>query len=661
MKNILQWILLMLILPVILLAQGFGQNKIQYERQYWKKLQSRHFDIYYYQGGRKLAEFVADESETAYTKLSRDINYELIDRISIVIYNSHADFSETNISPEIIPASTGGFTEFFKNRVIIPFEGDYAKFRHVLHHELTHAVSMQFFFGSGPGAILKGVSRLNLPLWFVEGMAEYMSLRWDTNSDMFLRDASLSGYLPPIQYLSAYLAYKGGQSLYYYIAQKYGDKKISEMMWSVRNRRNVADGIQEALRIDLDELSDQWQMAMRKQYWPDVQDRDLPGDFAIQLTDNRKWRNFVNNSPAISPQGDRIAFLSDKSGYFDIYLISTLDKPKVTKLVDGQREAKLEDLNWLTPGMGWSNDGKFLVFSAKNGPEDALNILDVDQKKIIKTVKPGLKAIFSPTWSPVDNKIVFSGMKENGTDIYVLDNESGEIQQLTDDLFTDMEPSWSPDGQKVYFSSDRGHFTNPETFPKNLRIQDYDYEQRDLFAVGMDGRIERLTDTPDILEISPEVAPDGRLSYISDANGIYNIYMMDLTTGHSKPLTNLLTGCAQLSWSETGDRLAFTAFSSGGYNVYPLEIESFLNACPGVNTSAVIEIPDDTWGEVGVAFVVPEEGADIQVKDLEKYCRQGLADYKRPKKIIIENDLPRSLIGKIAKKQLRKIAGQYLD
>lgn len=102
-------------------------------------------------------------------------------------------------------------------------------------------------------------------------------------------------------------------------------------------------------------------------------------------------------------------------------------------------------------------------------------------------------------------------------------------------------------------------------------------------------------------------------------------------------------------------------YISGGYNVYPLEIESFLNACPGVNTSAVIEIPDDTWGEVGVAFVVPEEGADIQVKDLEKYCRQGLADYKRPKKFIIENDLPRSLIGKIAKKQLRKIAGQYLD
>lgn len=102
-------------------------------------------------------------------------------------------------------------------------------------------------------------------------------------------------------------------------------------------------------------------------------------------------------------------------------------------------------------------------------------------------------------------------------------------------------------------------------------------------------------------------------------------------------------------------------YISGGYNVYPVEIESYLNAYPGVNTSAVLEIPDPLWGETGVAFVVPEPGVDLTPENLYDYCRQGLAGYKIPRKIIVEQDVPRSLIGKIAKKELRKIMDKYLD
>lgn len=567
MKNYI--ILLTLLLVNILYSQEFGQNKIQYINYIWQKIQTPHFDVYFYQDGQSLAEFAADEAESSYVKLKRDINYELVDRISIVVYNSHADFEETNISPEIQPTSVGGFTEFFKNRVVLPFEGSYEKFRHVIHHELTHAVSLQFFFGAGPGAVLKGISRLQLPLWFVEGMAEYLSLRWDTESDMYLRDATITGYLPSIPQLSAYMAYKGGQSLYYYIAETYGDRKISEMLWSVRNRRNVERGIQEALRINIEELSKQWQTAMRRQYWPDIRNRKQPKEFTQQLTDNQKWQNFVNNSPAISPMGDKIAFLSDKSGYFDIYLMSTIDTKKIERLVPGQRKSDLEDLNWLTPGISWSGDGKYITFAAKSGREDALNVINVEEKKIVYNLKLGLDAIYSPAWNPQNNQIAFSGLKNGATDIYIYDLKNNELRRLTQDIFSDMEPTWSKDGQMLAFVSDRGAFVEPSAFPKNLKIQNYNYLQTDIYLIDPnDKHVIRVTETENIKELSPEFAPNNQLGYIADENGIFNIFLRNLDNNVTVPLTNLVTGCAQLSWSLEGDRLAFTAFGGAGYNIY---------------------------------------------------------------------------------------------
>jgi fatty-acyl-CoA synthase len=101
-------------------------------------------------------------------------------------------------------------------------------------------------------------------------------------------------------------------------------------------------------------------------------------------------------------------------------------------------------------------------------------------------------------------------------------------------------------------------------------------------------------------------------------------------------------------------------YISGGYNIYPVEIESYLNTYLGVNTSAVLEIPDPVWGESGVAFVIPEPGIELTPERLLEHCQKGLADYKVPRKIIITQDVPRSLIGKIAKKELREIMTQYL-
>ena len=125
----------------------FGKNKVRYKGFEWNYIQTRHFDIYFYEEAFETAKFAADVLESAYQEISRELNYLIQRRIPVFIYNSHNDFQQTNISSALLGEGTGGFTEVFKNRVVTPFDGSYEKFRHVLHHELTHAVTFDMLYG----------------------------------------------------------------------------------------------------------------------------------------------------------------------------------------------------------------------------------------------------------------------------------------------------------------------------------------------------------------------------------------------------------------------------------------------------------------------------------------------------------------------------------
>ena len=121
----------------------FGKNKVQYHKFNWSFIQSDHFDIYFDEGGKALAEYTAAAAESSYASMSKSFRYQIVNRIPIIIYNSHNAFQQTNVVSEYLEEGIGGVTELFKNRVILPFEGEYKKFRHVIHHELVHAVQYE--------------------------------------------------------------------------------------------------------------------------------------------------------------------------------------------------------------------------------------------------------------------------------------------------------------------------------------------------------------------------------------------------------------------------------------------------------------------------------------------------------------------------------------
>ncbi|MBP1679653.1 MAG: domain protein beta Propeller, partial [Bacteroidetes bacterium] len=372
-----RWRLIALVLgvliPAVVSAQDayFGKNKVQYKKYTWSFIQSDHFDVYFALDGQKMAEFTAVAAESAYADLSRLFRYQLVNRVPIVVYNSHNDFQQTNVIGEYLEEGIGGVTELFKNRVVVPFEGDYKKFRHVVHHELVHAVINDMFYGGSIQSIISNNITLQIPLWFNEGLSEYAALGWDTNSDMFIRDATINQSLPEINRLSGYFAYRGGQSVFWYMSQKYGEQKIGELLNRIKSVRSVDGGFRAALGLNIEEFSERWQKEMKVMYWPDIAKREDPSDYARRLTDHKKDGGFYNTSPAISPQGDRVAFITNRDDFFDVYIMSSVDGKIIEKLVDGQQTENLEELHLLTPGISWSPDGRRVALATKAGEEDA--------------------------------------------------------------------------------------------------------------------------------------------------------------------------------------------------------------------------------------------------------------------------------------------------
>jgi Tol biopolymer transport system component len=552
----------------------FGQNKVQYKDHIWYYIQTKHFDIYFSQEGSPITEFAAAAAEEALTAIQNKLNYAINNRISFIIYNSQAEFQETNVTDEYLSEGIGGFTEMFKNRVVLPFTGNYKMFRHVIHHELVHAVINDMFYGGSIQNIISNNVQIQIPLWFNEGLAEYLSLGWDSNTDMYIRDAIGNDNLPDIQQLDGYAAYRGGQSVFYYISQKYGDEKIGELVNKMKSKGNFETGLDAALGLKLDELNERWKKFLKKRFWPDVSFYQDPDEFAKRLTNHKKDGGFYNTSPAISPKGDKVAFISNRDVFFDVYIMSAQDGKIIKRIIKGNRSADFEELNILTPGLSWSPDGTKIALGAKSNGEEVIYIIDVESEDI-DVLPYTFYGMGTVHWSPDGKKLAFAGQSAVQSDIFIYDFETKKIKNLTEDVFSDSDPSWSPDSKTIYFISDRGE--NLVTQDKIFKMTKHDYHQNDIYAINLEtSAISRITSTLNNDESSPVCSPDGKeLLFISDKNGINNIYKIALngsvyndSSANYTPITNSLNGIYQLSTSVDGKKIVFTSMYQSAYDVF---------------------------------------------------------------------------------------------
>jgi len=595
----------------------FGKNKVQYRQFEWDYIQSDHFDIHFYDGQYELAKFAADELEKAYEIVSDQLKYYVSARIPVFIYNCHNDFQQTNIISSEPSEGTQGFTEAFKKRMVVHFMGSYESFRHLLHHELTHAVVYDMLYGEFFKAMLNPSRLFQQPLWLAEGFAEYSSNGgWTQEADMMVRDATINGYLMPPDYMGG-LSYTEGFALVKYIADKYGAEKIGDIFRRGKALTSIDKTMKASLGITLEDLFKDFTKEMKKRYWPEIALRQEAHEFAQQLTDHTKDNSNYNEKPAFHPGGQMLAMFTNRSGYTEIYLISATDGKKITGLVKGQRSSDLESLHWYYSGMSFSPDGENMVFVAKSKGSDALNFLRLKDKNIYQRSDFGLKSIISPVWSPDGSRIAFTALNGNQRDLYLYNMETEEVRRLTNDLYDDTDIDWFPDGERMVFSSDRPHPDHGDL----LGDGSADYGYYSLHEIDITTGKTTPLPVGEGQNIQPKVSPDSNvIAFVSNRNGTNNIYLYYPEHQRVAAITNCLTNAESPSWSPDGKKIAFSTYQNTGFDIFlikDIEYKGDNGVLPATGfVKGHYDNPEYEWGrdsDNGRLVLPPEFDSSAQV------------------------------------------------
>ncbi len=574
-------------------AQYFGRNKVQYQTFDWKVLKTDHFDLYYYESEKESAERASRIAERWYARLSQVMDHTLSSRQPLILYASHPDFEQTNAIEGDLDEGTGGVTEITKRRIVLPVGASLAETDHVIGHELVHAFQFDIQRQRSGSSILNPAAT-QLPLWFVEGMAEYLSIGpVDPNTAMWMRDAAQVNKLPTIAKLNdpRYFPYRYGQALWAYIAARWGEESVGKIMKAAAGRNASAEtAIQSVTGVRADSLSKQWHAAIRAWNEPIAAVTDAPTRTGPVVETVQHGIGHYNVAPSLSPDGKRMVFLSERDVFsIEAFLADARTGRVLRRITRTATDPHFQSLQFIASAGAWSPDGKRFAFAAVVDGRPELAVIDIRTGRTLREVRfRDLGEAFNPTWSPDGRRIAFSAMTGGVTDLFLVDLATRHVTRLTHDAYSDLSPAWSPDGRSIAFATDRFG-----TDVDSLRYQ----PERIALLDPASGAITPLPGFAGARHVDPHWSPDGRSVYfVSDRGGIPNVYRLALADSAITQVTNVRTGVSgitplspAISVARDTAEMVFSAFVNNTYALYRVDSLAERDAHPPVTLPATLE------------------------------------------------------------------------
>jgi Tol biopolymer transport system component len=568
-------------------GQSFGKNKVSRQKFDWMTYKTTHFVIYYYPEEESLVRTMADMAEIAYAKISTILEHNIERETPLILYKSPDDFRQTNVILETLGEGVGGFAELLKYRIVIPFTGSMDGFQEVITHEITHIFQYDILYRELFAHIYTGEFLYSPPLWFVEGLSEYMADDWDAEGRMVLRDAVINNSIVPLIYLDdfsplgsrIYLGYKQGQSAVEYLAEKYGTDKLSDIMLELKASRtkDLDEAFKNSIEIGLEKFDEEWQQYVKKKYWPSIADKQTPSLMDKNLTKEQQ-NSYYNVKPAWSPSGELIAYITYQDGYEEIKIISAKDGKLFSRITKSFQGDKYNTIREKGSGLAWSKDGNRIAFIGTKNGKDYLLAVDVVTGELTNWIEMPFDAAYSPTWSPDSKYVALVGLKNGKSDIYAFRLEDAVMEQLTSDVYDDRFPSWHPTELKLVYSSERNGVYK-------MFILDLGSKRSSQITYGKHN------------ETYPSWNSDGnRIIFCSDMNDISDVYTANDDGENWTKLTNILTGCFNPSLSPDGKSVVTTIYSESRYDIYVLRSSELLDEkieTPREETQEILYTIDD--------------------------------------------------------------------
>ena len=557
--------LLVVAFAVVVPAFPFGQNKIVYDRFRWNIYHSTHFDVYFYDDEKPALQKVVDTAESAYDTLSRELNYQITKKIPLIYYHTHSAFEQTNVDLNFIPEGVGAFAEPTRNRMVIPIDTSDEKLLQLVQHELTHVFQYEILF---QGKLGKTVTA-NPPLWFMEGMASFFGNDEDSKDRMVLRDAVVNDAVPPITRAQGggYFAYRFGHAVFQYIQQKYGWEGLRDFIYEYRNTlgSSVDRALKRAFDVTPDEFDSRFRTWLRKQYLPALVAKGEPQEYGDPFKINPDLRS-EEISPVPSPSGDLLAAYTTYKEDVDVVLFNIPERKLLRNLTSGytsRYEYAIAQMLTIGPVMGrdiaFAPSGDQIALFVKRERGRNLMLINALNGRIERSVPLPQEQELSPAYSPDGKKIAFAGYLGSQDDIFIYDVDSGQVTNVTNDKFFDGAPVFSPDGKWLVYSSVVGGYA--KLFKLNLakpaeryQITSGNWNDIDAWFTPDGKRIFYSSDrqtgrniekASEILEAAENKAKrEGDTPPPDPTNfAAYNIYSMNLENGDVLQYTDVVGGC----------------------------------------------------------------------------------------------------------------------
>ena len=560
----------------------FGKNRVQYTDFLWTYFRFNNFDVYYYLNGKELAQHTADYVGKYVPEIEAKLETTLDQKTQFIIYNTYSDLKQSNIGlMNQEKYNTGGITHIIGTKVFLYFDGDLNHFDRQIRAGITRLLIENMIYGGSLGSQVKNSTLINLPSWYIDGLVSYHSRNWDTELDNKVKDGILSGKYKRFNHLIEDDAVLAGHSLWRFIAEKYGEENIANIVYMTRVNRSFESGFLYVLGVSFKKVVEEWY-----EWYKDVYSTEAMAysPYNTQLKLKMK-RDMVYNNLRISPDGEKILYSFNDKGRYKVFIqdLATGKKKRIFK--KGFRTDEKVDYSY--PLLAWHPAGNVIAMMLEHKGLLYLYFYDVETRQWQNQNIFNFQKILDFSYSPDGRSFVMSAVQRGQSDIYLYSVAANTAEPITQDVYNDLNPRFLAKSNRIIFSSNRPDDTI--RFTKENLISYDGLENADLFIYerGSGSKVlNRVTKTRLANEIQPMSFSPGYFTYLSDANGVYNRYAarFDSTVSYvdtivhyryftqSFPLTNYPRSILTQEISYMGRKTSELVFEDNKYSIYLGEI-----------------------------------------------------------------------------------------